>query len=343
MKKILFIIILFTSNTSFSQEFGTLVSQGKTGSIVYNIYSQRGHFEDYFKMAKNDSLKNYSLWENFIYNKTKSYWNLEFKEHPNKDNESQKRDLFMFHSRILKQDSILERTKQFENEIENILKKTFNFYQNEKDTISIILIPIAGQGGTVKAIGENKSVMPLGVNFIANSKNLNSIIPHEYTHRYNHLIKGFPSGFGIWMEKSKMYWSLWSEGMATYGTGIVTNDFSISNIMLAKEYVTFSLNPELDSWLASEFLKQYSDPLINFENDEPRAKWFASNSTNLREDLPPSIGYYLGYKVVKVSIDKLGYTFDELMRFKPEKLNRIGRKSLKIIEKTTTNKAVYKK
>jgi len=342
MKKALIITILFISNTSFSQEFGTLISKGKSGSIVYNVYSQRAYFEDYLKMAKKDSSEYYSKWENLIYNKTKSYWDLEFKENPNKDIDTQKKDLFEFHSNKLNQDSVLEITEQFENEVESILKTTFNYYQNEKDTINIILIPVAGQGGTVKSIGGSKSVMPLGVNLIKNSKTLNSIIPHEYTHRYNQLKKGFPTDIGIWMEKSKMYWSLWSEGLATYGTGIVTNDFSIKNIMLAKEYDTFEMNPKLDSWLASEFLKQYTDALINFENDGPRAKWFATNSTDLRKDLPPSIGYYLGYRVVKVSINNLGYTFIELLTFKPEKLNQIGIESLKIIAKTTTNN-VYKK
>lgn len=338
MKKILFIVILFASNTSFCQEFGTLISRGKKGNIVYKIYSQREHFESFFKKAKKDSTDNYSLWKNIIYNKTKSYWDLEFKDYPDKDIETQKKNLFEFHSRILKQNTILETTKRFEDELESILKKTFDFYQNEKDTISVILIPIAGQGGTVKAIGENKSVMPLGINLIENSSNLNSIIPHEYTHRYNQQKKGFPADLDIWMKKSKMYWSLWAEGLATYGTGAVTNNFAISNVMLAKEYDSFSFKPELDSWLANQFLKQYSDALINFENDAPRAKWFASNSTDLREDLPPSIGYYLGYKVVKVSIEKLGYTFNELLTFKPGELELIGIKALKIVAITTTNK-----
>ena len=82
--------------------------------------------------------------------------------------------------------------------------------------------------------------MPLGINLIENSSNLNSIIPHEYTHRYNQQKKGFPADLDIWMKKSKMYWSLWAEGLATYGTGAVTNNFDISNVMLAKEYDSFS-------------------------------------------------------------------------------------------------------
>jgi len=104
--------------------------------------------------------------------------------------------------------------------------------------------------------------------------------------------------------------------------GVVNGNMSVKNVMLAKEYDTFSFSPELNSWLASEFLKQYSDALINFENDKPRAKWFASNSTALRKDLPPAIGYYLGFLVVKYSIDNLGYTFEELLSTKPNKLKK---------------------
>jgi len=324
------IVFLLISNFSFSQ-YGTLITEGQVGKIVYKVYSQRNHFDEFLKGMTNDSVANYNLWEKTIYNKTKAYWDIELKKE--KDIKVAKNELFEFHSKINDNSDILEVTKLFESEIEEYLKKTFKYYNTEKDTISVILIPIDSQGGTVKNISDRNGIMPIGVNLIQTTRVLKGLVPHEYTHRYNGLKGGLPIDDKTWDEKSKMFWSLWGEGLASYGTGVIMGDFSTYNVMLRKEYETFTMDEKTKSWLAKQFLKQYNEPLLNTDDDTQRAKWFASNSTDIRKDFPPAIGYFLGYLVVKYSIDNLGYTFEELLSTKPNKLKRIGKKALKELAK----------
>lgn len=327
-----FITILFLLLSSFAySQYGSLIAEGKKGEIVYKIYSQHNHFYEFSQGITNDSITNYDIWEKSIYNKTREYWSIGLKNE--KDTIAAKKELFEYHLKIKNNVGALKMTKLYEKEIEKLLIKTFQYFNSEKDTVSVILVPIDYQGGTVKEISERNSIMPIGVNLLKTVSMLKSIVPHEFTHRYNGLKGGIPVDDETWVKKAKMYWSLWGEGLATYGTGIVTGDFSTTNLMLQSQYKTFVIDKKLESWLANQFLKQYSDALINFENDKPRAKWFASNSTDLRKDLPPAIGYYLGYLVVNYSIENLGYTFDELLSMKPKKLRKIGNKVLKKIAK----------
>jgi uncharacterized protein YjaZ len=334
--KFIAIILILTSNFVFGQ-YGNLVTEGQIGKVVYKVYSQRNHFEEFLKGMTNDTVANYNIWEKSIYNKTKAYWDIDLKKE--KDIKFAKNELFEFHSKIKENSNVLGVTKLFENEIEKYLIKTFTYYNSEKDTISVILVPIDSQGGTVKGISERNGIMPIGVNLIQTTRVLKGLVPHEYTHRYNGLKGGLPIDDKTWEEKSKMFWSLWGEGLASYGTGVIMGDFSIYNVMLRKEYETFAIDKRTESWLAKQFLKQYDAPLLNTEDDTQRAKWFASNSTDIRKDFPPAIGYYLGFLVVRYSIDKLGYTFEELLSMKPNELKKIGEKALMELGKTTTNRA----
>ena len=334
---ILFLLALFLSSYSFSQEdYGTFISEGQVENVVYKIYSQRNCFKEFIDGYKNDTVADYKLWEETIFNKTHNYLEIEFNKSQEADLEYVKRSYYKFHCNILKEKSIIENTQLFEENIEDIVQKTVTYYGDLTDTIHVIILPYAGQGGTVKNIGHRNSIMPIGVNLVKSVKTLNSIVPHEYTHRYNQLKNGLPESNDIWVNEAKMFWSLWGEGMATYGTGMVTNNFDIDNLLLSSKYENFPKDiidyENLDSWLAKEFLKQHNDPLIDYENDSHRTKWFASNSKALRADLPPAIGYYLGYKVVKYCVDIEGYSFYDLLTLRPEELKKISKLVLKKME-----------
>lgn len=338
MKTPLILGFLFLFNlVCLGQNYGDLISEGKIKNVSYKIYSHHDAFETFYNKATKDSIQDYKLWESVIYEPTKGYWDIEFKKENDVDVEQQKWKLYKFHSQILEHKEILDWTQQFEKEAENVTKKTLQFYGDEIDDISILIIPVAWQGGTVKPLTNNSSIMPIGVNRLKTVKIFKSVLPHEYTHRYNQLKGGFPKAYSIWKKDAKMYWSLWSEGLATYGTGEALNDFSSLTLLMHKPYENFpnSLkdSENLDPWLAKQFLKIYRKPLLNYKDDVIRSSWFASNSSALRSDLPPAIGYYLGYKVVKFSIEELGYTFEELISLKPRELKKIGLKALRKMKK----------
>lgn len=335
MKRLLIITLyIILIQPASAKKYGKLISQGKIKNSVYYIYSQRDCFNDFAKVINSNDTLDFINWEKIVFEQTKDLYDISLDQR-NDSSKKKRYNTYKRHVKICDNKELLRISKDFEDQIEDILVKTLQFYSDEKDTISVIIMPIAGQGGTVKEISNRNSIMPLGVNLIKNTERLISIIPHEYTHRYNQLKNGLPSDDATWINSAKMFWSLWSEGLASYGTGIVTKNYSLDNLMLPKEYKSFKDRedlPEINRWLASAFLQQYDDKLINRKNDLPRAKWFASNR-HIKDGLPPAIGYYLGYLVVKKCIEEYNYSFYELLMSSPNKLDKLGKKALKDIAK----------
>lgn len=127
-----------------------------------------------------------------------------------------------------------------------------------------------------------------------------------------------------------MFWSLWTEGLATYGSYEITGKTDMVYLMGYAGYKNYSFNQfnEVDKFLATEFLKVHDDALVDFKDMSKNKKWFGGDSTPIRKDLPPAVGYYLGFRVIQQLIAQNKFTFQELIKKSPNELQVISQNML---------------
>jgi hypothetical protein len=165
----------------------------------------------------------------------------------------------------------------------------------------VVIGPAITWGGSASKVGDIE-YLTLGVDALAMKKiphkMIKTLFVHEFFHVY-HSTKADRETDESWYEKGELYWHLWGEGMATYGASYLLAEERLEKIMMFDEYKTFqSCN---DPFLAKEFIKEFHNPAIDSQEPINYKKWFGAtlkSSAVIKNGLPRSVGYYLGYKVI---------------------------------------------
>ncbi len=203
--------------------------------------------------------------------------------------------------------------------------------------IKLIVTPIFTSGGTVR-VREKEILAGVGSNIISkfSSSNLmNGIISHELTHASHIIHSDFPGADELdeWKTTGKLYWGLWSEGLASYGVFSILKVKTLDHVFGYDEYSTINTSfvSETDKKLAKKFLKIMDEKYIDFSNKGTMIRlknWFGVESDVLGRNTPRSPGYYLGFRIVKLIIDSEDYRFNELLSLNKSKARMLIRKTL---------------
>lgn len=213
---------------------------------------------------------------------------------------------------------ILKFYPEFLNSLEDgsqVFKKRFPEFSAR---IEAYLAPGITWGGSIVPTENGVYYLPLGVDLYgmkkmsSNNKIPSSLIPHELFHAYNMQKSNSNFSEEEWLKKGKLFWQLWSEGIAMYGAHEAIPDLTMEEVMLHPEYLNFKLSPKELKTLSAQFLREFNNPAIDIENPVNFKKWFGGDSSAIKEGLPPAIGYYLGYLVVDHLIKDKKLTIEEL-------------------------------
>jgi hypothetical protein len=132
-------------------------------------------------------------------------------------------------------------------------------------------------------------------------------------HHYHSTIRGnkVDSSSENYLQNGKLFWQLWDEGMAVWGTGYIGENEILDYILLG---ANGTYDPSQHNYYAKLFLKDLNNPAIDSKNPINFKKWFGSNVKNnpLGKNTPPMIGYYLGWLVIK-GIEERGIKREEFM------------------------------
>lgn len=324
MKKImkgvffLFLLSLFVANPSYAKESQTIGEQ-------YRVISHARKFNNFWnKVHSFDDEKRYQVFKNSSFNQGDRlvYDDLAFNAKIDPDWETNKPRIVQS---ILKQhdrahSAIMKLQKQVVRKLPGLVEETLKKY-SFKNMIDIIITPLFTSGGTVRVYG-NTVLLVIGSNVLqATSALWEMIVPHELTHAYNIVHSDYPGGDDIkeWLSpKAKLYWRLWTEGLATYGAYYVLENTSLDIIMGYKEYGQFAFdeNPYIDKKLAQLFIPVMDKRFLDFQNPETQKRinnWFGRRSTVLGNKTPPAPGYYLGFRIIKTIVDSGRYSFKDLL------------------------------
>ncbi|HYX35799.1 MAG TPA: hypothetical protein VE954_22095 [Oligoflexus sp.] len=218
-----------------------------------------------------------------------------------------------------KQQKILTQHQFLKEKADVWVKAAFRRYKFDRP-IEIVITPVLTSGGTLRV--RDKVILAIGSNVLADFKDADFIIPHELTHAYHNSVSNFPGGDDLALlnsDEAKLYWGLWTEGMATYGVYEVTKIENMKFIMGHKEYssINFHKEPRIDAKLADLFLKVMDDRYINLDDSNVRRQtknWFGVKSNVMGNETPSAPGYYLGFRVIQTLITSGKFTFDDLLR-----------------------------
>ncbi len=139
-----------------------------------------------------------------------------------------------------------------------------------------------------------------------------SLIIHESFHDYHAQMRPNSVSEQDYRDKGKLFWQLWDEGMASWGMGAVMGDQSIKTVMLMG-YENY--DGCRDPALAALFLQEIDNKAIDEENPASVKKWFGVYQVKeLGEDTPPMIGYYLGWRTIRL-IEQGGISSKKFLRW----------------------------
>ncbi|MGB6128545.1 MAG: hypothetical protein WBG30_07335 [Psychrilyobacter sp.] len=262
------------------------------------------------------------------------------KEHSSTWKENRKitlKELFSMYSEI-DMDQYLKTYDEYEKTITGVLKKYDNRAPDYKANITIMIAPGITWGGSYAKISKNnKEYLGLGIDkyfeFFLQGKSLpiEPLTIHEMFHHYHFTIRGhkISKSFDNYLKNGKLFWQLWDEGMAVWGTGYIGENENFDYILLGNKGL---YDPTQNNYYAKLFLKDLNNPAIDLKKPINYKKWFGSNVKNnpLGEKTPPMIGYYLGWVVIK-GIEAQGIKREEFMNWDYEEAKPHIIEQLKII------------
>lgn len=253
-----------------------------------------------------------------------------------KDKNETLKKLFVFYSKI-DINKYLNMYDEYEKTVAEVLKKYEKKAPDYRGNINIMIAPGITWGGSyIKNLNNKKEYLALGIDkgFEIISKNksfkIEPLIIHEIFHHYHGTVQGntVDKSYENYLNKGKLFWQLWDEGIAVWGTGYIGENENLSYILFGNK----NYNPSKDKYYAKLFLKEMDNSAIDLKNPINVKKWFGSNVKDnpLGKDTPPMIGYYLGWRVVK-GIEKKGIDRKIFMKWNYEEAKPYIIEQLKII------------
>ena len=204
----------------------------------------------------------------------------------------------------------------FEKQFENAYQKTKQSFPDYQANLTIMIAPGVSWGGSYINLDPGE-YLALGVDWYLGQKGkypdqtlILRLIIHELFHDYHGQKRGTFVTEETYRRDGKLYWQLWEEGMASWGMGAVNADQSPQTVMLLgfENYERCR-----DSALARLFLEEIDNKAIDPDNPITVKKWFGVASTKaLGADTPTMIGYYLGWRTIRL-IEESGITPSEFL------------------------------
>ncbi len=191
-------------------------------------------------------------------------------------------------------------------------------FPDYKANLKVMLVPGVSWGGSYidRRSSGGKEYLALGLDWYLGQASppsqsmVRSLIIHESFHDYHGQLRGGSVNERDYRDKGKLFWQLWDEGMASWGMGSVMGDQSPKTVMLmGYENYDGCRDPEL----ATLFLQEIDNKAIDVENPASVKKWFGVYQVkDLGEDTPPMIGYYLGWRTIRL-IEQGGISSDTFL------------------------------
>ena len=160
---------------------------------------------------------------------------------------------------------------------------------------------------------ESGQHMMFGVDALAiehRPADMRALYAHELFHIYHR------EALGAVYPKSdrSVWWSMWSEGLATYISQRLNPALSAQQIL--------GFPADLADRMQAPGVEQHAARLLLPDLDTSNSAWF--DTTHAVADLPPRAGYYMGYALAA----SLGrhYSFDQLAHLPPERVRIEARK-----------------
>ena len=89
------------------------------------------------------------------------------------------------------------------------------------------------------------------------------LINHEIYHHYHAQLRNSHIEYQRYLTEGKLFWQLWDEGIATWGSGFITNNQNYHYAMLQdyQDYIPCKNGAKL----ARKFLEKINNPAIGLE------------------------------------------------------------------------------
>lgn len=309
------------------------------------VISFKQNFEKFWGEAKGKNfIEQEKSWNKNIESIDPSFYEINVweKEHNSlwkQDKEKTLKRLFSMYSKM-DIDKYLKTYDEYEKTISKVLKEYENRAPDYKANIIIMIAPGITWGGSYVINNQNNNkYLALGIDkyFEMTSHGeillIEPLITHEMFHHYHANIQGekVNKSFENYLKNGKLFWQLWDEGMAVWGTGYIGENEDLSFILLGSNGI---YDPLQNSYYAKLFLKDLNNSAIDLKKPVNFKKWFGSNIKDnpLGKDTPPMIGYYLGWLVIK-GIEGQGIKREEFMSWNYEEAKPYIIEQLNIISK----------
>jgi hypothetical protein len=158
---------------------------------------------------------------------------------------------------------------------------------------------------------------------------------HETFHHYHFQTRtkrhpDFKISDEVYTKEGKLFWQLWDEGMAMWGTAYVANNFDPNYALMSDDPNRYNISKAQLQRYAKLFLEEIDNPAIDRKNPINVKKWFGARVKDnpLGKDTPPMIGYYMGFLVIK-RINESGISREEFMGWNYEEARPYIVKELK--------------
>jgi len=289
------------------------------------VVNFKENFKNFWSEAKDkDFIDQEKSWNKNIESIDPSFyeinvWGKEYNPKWKQAKEKTLKNLFSMYSKM-DIDEYLKTYDVYEKTITKVLNNYKNQTPDYKANITMMIAPGIMWGGSyVKNNQNNKEYLALGIDkyfeMTSQGKSLpiEPLITHEMFHHYHANIQGdkVNKSFENYLKNGKLFWQLWDEGMAVWGSGYIGQNEDLYFLLLG---ANGTYDPSQNSYYAKLFLEDLNNPAIDMKKPINFKKWFGSNVKNnpLGKDTPPMIGYYLGWLVIK-GIEDQGIKREEFM------------------------------
>lgn len=151
-----------------------------------------------------------------------------------------------------------------------------------------------GRGGS-NADFPDRSVMYMGIDYLSKrNDDLDLFFSHELFHLYH--IERMKVDQKVFMNEGRLTLPLWLEGLATYVSGEFCPNRSLADLLMDSNFA--GIDESHMASVSKSFLA-VANEMINHNDMKDYQSLFNFQSQPFVDDLPPRIGYYLGYFVVK--------------------------------------------
>ncbi len=223
---------------------------------------------------------------------------------------------------------------------EKTAKDVFKLYEKRvpdyNSDIIVMLTPAITWGGSYMP-GTNHEYLGMGIDRYLMTPTIlvEPLMIHETFHHYHFQTRtkrhpDFKISDEVYTKEGKLFWQLWDEGMAMWGTAYVANNFDPNYALMSDDPNRYNISKAQLQRYAKLFLEEIDNPAIDRKNPINVKKWFGARVKDnpLGKDTPPMIGYYMGFLVIK-RINESGISREEFMGWNYEEARPYIVKELK--------------